>query len=339
MNALIRAASLTNFQEVAKSLGFDPRAALMRAGLTRAILQDPDRRIPVDAVATLLEEAAAEADCSTFGLRMAESRQLSNFGAVSLLVSQQSTLRNVLITLINYRHLLNQGLAMEIEDAGKVVILREEIVTDVPTRQSIELAIGVLFRTCAALMGMRWRPLSVNFTHAAPDDVRVHQRLFSCRVDFDSGFNGIIIPATDLDAPNPSADQEMARYATQFIDSLPTAREHGIELEVRRAVYLMLPAGRATTECVAQGLGLSVRSMQRQLDEAALSFTALLNQVRRELASRYVADPKYSLQRVSELLGYSTQGSFTRWFFFQFQQNPSAWRQQQVSIQARRSVR
>ena len=331
MNPLIRAASLTNFLEVARSLGFNPRGALGRVGLSQSMLKDPERRIPVDAVVTLLEEAAAESGCPTFGLRMAESRQLSHFGAVSLLVSHQSTLRNALVTLINYRHLLNQSLAMEIEDAGKVVIVREEIVANVPTRQAIELAIGVLFRTCAALMGTRWQPQSVNFTHSAPPDLHMHQRVFSCRVEFDSDFNGIVIPAADLDDPNPSADPAMARYATQFIESLPSAREHSIALEVRRAVYLMLPSGRATTECVAQGLGLSVRSMQRELDEAGVSFTSLLNEVRRELAPRYMANPMYSILRVSELLGYSTQGSFTRWFASQFELNPSAWRERQAS--------
>jgi AraC-like DNA-binding protein len=85
--------------------------------------------------------------------------------------------------------------------------------------------------------------------------------------------------------------------------------------------------GRATSECVAQGLGLSVRSMQRQLDEAGASFTSLVNEVRCDLAPRYIDNPKYSLQRVSELLGYSTQGSFTRWFATQFHQVPSAWRE------------
>jgi AraC-like DNA-binding protein len=329
MNPLIRAAALTNFLEVARSLGYNPTGALRRAGLSASMLNDPEHRIPVNAVMTLLEDAAAESGCPTFGLRMAESRQLSHFGAVSLLISHQPTLRNALITTINYRHLLNQSLAMEIEDAGKMVILREEIVAAAPSHQSIELAIGVLFRMCAALMGMRWQPRSVNFTHAAPADLRVHQRVFTCRVEFDGDFNGIVIPAADLDAANPSADPVMARYAAQFIESMPPSREHSIELEVRRAVYLMLPTGRATTESVAQGLGLSVRSMQRQLDEAGVSFTSLLNDVRRELAPRYLANPRYSLQRASELLGYSTQGSFTRWFCAQFNRNPSDWRARQ----------
>jgi len=326
MVPLVRAAALTNYLEVANGLGFNPSEALRRAGLNQAMLKDPEQRIPTDAAVTLLEESAAASGCMNFGLRMAESRQLSHFGAVSLLISHQPTLRDALVTTIDYRHLLNESLATQIEAAGRMVIVRVEVVAHVPARQAMELAIGVRFRMCAALMGVRWQPDSVHFTHSAPADLQVHRRVFACRLEFDSEFNGIVISAADLDAPNPTADPAMARYARQFIETLPQASDKTTMLEVRRAIYLTLPMGRATSECVAQGLGLSLRSMQRQLDEAGVSFTSLVNEVRCELAPRYIDNPGYSLQRISELLGYSTQGSFTRWFTAQFHEVPSAWR-------------
>jgi AraC-like DNA-binding protein len=330
MVPLVRAAALTNFLEVAESLGFNPTEALRHAGLNKNLLKDPEQRIATDAVVALLEEAAAGSGCITFGLRMAESRQLSNFGAVSLLITHQATLRDALVTTIDYRHLVNESLAMQLEDAGKMVILRQELVITRPSRQGAELALGVLYRMCSALMGPQWRPHSVNFVHSAPSDLRLHRRVFACRLDFDSEFNGFVFAASDLAAPNPHADPAMARYARQFIESLPQSHRHPIVLEVRRAIYLMLPMGRATSDSVAQGLGMSVRSMQRQLDEAGASFTSLLNAVRCELAPRYMENPKFSLARISEMLGYSTQGSFTRWFTAQFAQVPSAWREREA---------
>ncbi|MDM0116981.1 AraC family transcriptional regulator [Variovorax sp. J22R133] len=333
MAPLVRAAALTNFMEVAESLGFNPREALRHAGLNHNLLKDPEQRISTDAVVALLEESATGSGCDTFGLRMAESRQLSSFGVVSLLITHQATLRDALITTIDYRHLLNESLAMQLEDAGRMAILRQEVLTTKPSRQGAELALGVVFRMCSALMGAQWRPSSVNFTHSAPSDLRLHRRVFACRLEFDSEFNGIVFAAADLAAPNPRADPAMARYARQFIESLPQSHEDAIVLEVRRAIYLMLPTGRATSESVAQGLGMSVRSMQRQLDEAGATFTTLLNAVRCELAPRYMENPKFSLSRISEMLGYSTQGSFTRWFAAQFGELPSTWREREEARQ------
>lgn len=326
LRTLIRAAALTNFFEIARDVGLNPQPLLRKAKLTRAWLDDPDHRIPVSACVALLEAAAQESGCPAFGLRMAESRQLSDFGVMSLLISQQPNLRAALATTIRYRHLVNDSVAMLIEDAGKTVIIRQELILDMPSRQATDLAIGVVFRMCGALLGAHWHPLSVNFTHAAPQDLRVHRRLFSCPLEFHSEFNGIVCTAADLDAPNPGADPAMARYAQRFVDTLPRLSEHSIARDVRSAIYLMLPVRRATSESVAQGLGLSLRTMQRQLDEAGATFAGILNEVRRELASRYVEDVQYSMLRISELLGYGSPSAFTRWFSAQFGVAPVVWR-------------
>ncbi len=326
MDTLVRAAALTNFFEVARDLGLNPQPLLREARLSRALLGDPDQRVSVNAGARLLEHAAQAAGCETFGLRMAESRQLSDFGVMSLLISQQPTLRDALATIIRYRHLVNESLAILLEEAGKVVVIRQEVVLDTPSRQASELAVGVVFRLCRALLGPHWHPLNVNFTHAAPVDLQVHRRLFGCPLEFDSEFNGITCLAADLDAAIPTADPAMARYAQRFVDTLPRVNAPSIGRDVRSAVYLMMPMGRATCEGVAQGLGLSLRTMQRQLDEAGETFTDILNEVRRELAQRYVENQQYSLLRVSELLGYGSASSFTRWFSAQFGEAPVAWR-------------
>jgi AraC-like DNA-binding protein len=331
LDTLVRAAAVTNFFEVAQGLGLNPQPLLREARLSRALLSDPDQRVSVNACARLLEQAALAAHCETFGLRMAESRQLSDFGVMSLLISQQPTLRDALATIIRYRHLVNESLAILLEEAGKVVIIRQEMVLDTPSRQASELALGVSFRLCRALLGPQWHPLNVNFTHAAPADLQVHRRLFGCPLEFDSEFNGITCLAADLDAAIPTADPGMARYAQRFVDTLPRVNAPSIGRDVRSAVYLMLPMGRATCEGVAQGLGMSLRTMQRQLDEAGETFTDILNEVRRELAQRYVENPQYSLLRVAELLGYGSASSFTRWFSTQFGEAPVTWRRRHGS--------
>jgi hypothetical protein len=257
MATLVRAAVLTNYLEVAQHLGINAQAELSRVGLSKRLLQDPDQPIPVSSAVQLLEHSAASSGCQTFGLRMAESRQFSDLGAVALLLTHQATLRDALQAVVQYRHLLNRALAIYIEEAGDLVVIREEVVTDtpMPCRQATELALGVMARLCASLLGAAWRPASVNFTHDAPGDQRVHRRVFGCDVRFGAEFNGIACPGAAFDAPNPKADPAMARYAQRFIDTLPGAHESSLVFEVRKAIYLLLPMGRATIEQIAQALG------------------------------------------------------------------------------------
>jgi AraC-like DNA-binding protein len=330
MGPLVRAAVLTNYLEVAQRLGLNPQPLLRRFGLTRAMLTEPDRSVPAGAVVALLEESARASDCITFGLQMAESRQLADFGAVSLLLTHQQTLRDALQTTIRYRRLLNEALAIQLEELGDTVIMREEVVTDSPSpaRQATDLALGVMFRMCAALFGAYWRPYSINFTCAAPASLQVHRRLFgaACKLEFNADFNGFVFSAADLDRRNPAANPALARYAEQFVQSLPGADERSLPRDVRKTVYLLMPSGRATVEQVAESLGLNVRSLQRRLEDAGVTFSDLANEVRRDLALRYLDNPELPLGRIAELLGYSMPSSFTRWFAAQFGTAPARWR-------------
>ncbi len=328
MSSFVRAAVLKNYLEVASQLGLNGERMLRHAGISAALLGDPDRMLPFAAVLQLLEDSAREARCENFGLLMAETRQLSDFGVVSLLISHQRTLRDALLTTIEYRYLINRTLAMSLEECGKTVIIREEVMAgpEMPKRQGTELALAILFRMCASLMGSYWNPRSVSFDHAAPADRSVHQRLFRCRVDFDAEYTGIVCSRTDLDAPNPKADPAMATYARRFMESMDTAGEDSLLFDVRKAIYLLMPVGRATVEQTAHGLGLSVRSLQRELDQLGVSFSQLLNSVRRELAMRYIENRNYSLQRVGLMLGYAVPSSFTRWFTEEYGCSPRAWK-------------
>lgn len=328
MVAYVRAAALSNFVEVARQVGLDPIAAVRSVGLDPRALAEPEMRVPAAEVAQLLERSAEAADCPTFALRMVRSRQLAQFGAISLLLTHQATLREALATIIEYRNLLNESLAMSLEEHGDLVILREELVVapGAPMRQAYELAIGVMFRVCDALLGGRWRPYSVNFTHAAPADLSAHRSVFGANLEFGSEFNGIVFGAADLDRPNPTADLALAEYARTFVDSLPKAHGGSTAREVSKAIYLLLPVGRASIVQVAQGLGVNARTLQRRLAAEGEAFSELVDRVRRDLAVRYVANPAYSLAQVARMLGYGQHSSFTRWFGGEFGLSPAAWR-------------
>ncbi len=333
MNALVRAATLTNYFEVAQNLGYNPQNLLQRLDLSRSMLSDPDYMIPANAAVRLLEESALESGCPTFGLLMAESRHISNFGAISLLIAHQRTLKDVLSTLIQYRNFLNSSLVIYVEDAGPNVILKEEIISSsiVSPRQAIELALGVLYRMINALIGERWVPYSVNFTHEAPAQLSLHRRIFGVDLNFGSDFNGIVCSAAGLNSLNPGADSKMARYAQTYVDTLTIATEKSLVSDVRKAIYLSLPTGRATIEQVAQSLGMNVRSMQRDLAQTDNFFSDLINEVRRDLALRYMENPNFSLSHVAELLGYSMPSSFTRWFSAEFGNSPAIWRKKNLN--------
>ncbi|SOZ19046.1 AraC family transcriptional regulator [Cupriavidus taiwanensis] len=325
MSLLVRAAALTNYSEVARAAGLDPVRMLFDAGLSPGVLREPDLKIPVERFGRLLQASADISGNESFGLCMAESRLLSNLGAVGMLIRDQATLRDSLDMLMRYQPMLNGAQSLAVEECGELVIIRETLIAGSahqPTRQRMELALGVMVRLIRQLLRPDWQPQRVCFEHSAPRDLSAHHRFLGPRIEFNCDFNGIICAKADLDARNPWADPAMVRYAQRLIDSSAMSQRTTMREDVRRAVLLLLPSGRCSIEQVAESLGVVCRTVQRRLAEEGQSFSTIVNEVRAELATRHVIESDRPLTEVATMLGFSALSGFSRWYHVQFGCSP-----------------
>jgi len=328
MRRLIRSACLTNYAEIAREVGLDPRRMLAEFGLPARCLRELELKVPIDSVRALLEASAERSGVEAFGLRMAEARRLSDLGPLGLLMREQPTLRLAVETLARYGNRLNEALFLTVEDSGDVVVLREELIIggSGPIRQSTELAIGVAFRALRICLGSEWQPRRVCFAHDAPADRAVHERVFGRNVEFGHDFNGIVCARRDLEVPNPNADPGIARMARNMLDAASAARAPGTSAQVRELVVMLLPSGGCTIDRAAQHLGIDRRTVHRHLARAGWTFSDIVENVRSELAERYVKEHRRSLAEISSLLGFSAPSAFSRWYRRRFGASASAGR-------------
>ena len=343
MVSVVRSASLTNYADVARQVGLDPARLLSEFGLPRRCLEEPEIKLPADAVRQLLEASAERSGVEGFGLMMAEARQLSDLGPLGLLIREQPTLRLAIEAFVRHGRRLNDALFLTIEESGDVIVLREELIVgrSGAVRQSTELAIGVAYRTLRSFLGPNWRPRRVCFAHDPPRDRAVHDRMFGRRVvEFGHDFNGIVCARRDLEVPNPAADPGIARLAHAMLESSTTTGAPSMTSQVRDLVVLLLGTGTGTVERVAEHLGVDRRTVHRHLAREGQTFSGVVEAVRRELAARYVRDQRRSLADVSALLGFGAPSSFSRWYRQCFGVNPARERAQRNSgLRVRRSPR
>lgn len=335
MPALVRSASLTHFAELAASCGLDGRALVREAGLPARCLDEPDLKVPTRQVGRLLELAAQRAKEPAFGLRMAESRRLSNLGPLGLLVRDEPTLRSALEALMRYIHLHNEAVAVRVEQVSNLVVIRAELDPEgaASVRQATELVVGVTFRVLQLFMGSTWQPRLVCFSHRAPASLAVHQRVLGPAVEFGHEFNGIVCNAADLDAPNPGADPVMARYAQGLLGKTVDVQAKLTD-RVRQLVVLLLPRGLCRVDVVAQHLGLNRRTVARRLAAEQTSFSDLVDDLRRDLFARYLDDGARTLTEVSALLGFSAPSAFSRWHRQQFGKAARQLRSERAAVPA-----
>src|SRR5579862_8771655 len=172
-----RYAALNRYIELSQSLGMDP-VRLMRAnGLDPSRLAFQDTRIPAAAVVQLLEDSAAESGRDDFGVRLAELRQFSNLGPLSLVLRQEPDVRSAVELLIRYEHTYNEAMRLRMTERNELAALSVgfEFGEEIACRQALELAVGVVHGILREFLGPDWHPVSACFTHEAPADYAVHE--------------------------------------------------------------------------------------------------------------------------------------------------------------------
>ncbi|HUC75800.1 MAG TPA: helix-turn-helix transcriptional regulator, partial [Vicinamibacterales bacterium] len=87
-----------------------------------------------------------------------------------------------------------------------------------------------------------------------------------------------------------------------------------LRTRVENAISSLLPHGRVIVEGVARSLGMSERTRARRLSDEGLDFTEIFQQLRRDLAVRYLDDRKLHVSKIAWLLGFNEVSAFTHAF-------------------------
>lgn len=331
MKLLTRSASLTNYAAMARAAGLNPMAMLSEVGLPPACLDDPDLHVPSEAIGQLLERSAELSGWQDFGVRLAESRSFLVFGPLAFLVREQDDVRSSLHMLIRFMHLHNQSIQIWLEeDSTHARLCFDHIGRTSPTRQSLGLCVTVVYRFLKQALPDSWEPERVCFMHDAPTDRSTYRRVFSTRVGFREAVNGIILKASDLKQPLLTSSH-LGRYAYDYVQALSAGAPLTTAAQVRKLILATLAAGNCSLGMVAQQLGMDVRTVRRHLDREGSSFNALMSEVRRELAPRYLTGPVRTRSELALLLGFSAPQSFARWFREEFGMPTARWAREQTA--------
>ena len=94
-----------------------------------------------------------------------------------------------------------------------------------------------------------------------------------------------------------------------------------------------LPSGELSEQGMAKQLHMSRRTLQRKLTKRDTTYQKLVDDTRRDLALRFMEDPRRSLVDITFELGFSQQSALTRAFRRWTGMSPSDWRQRLQSGQ------
>jgi len=102
------------------------------------------------------------------------------------------------------------------------------------------------------------------------------------------------------------------RHAEELLAKYP--RQDVLIDQIRAIIGVELRHGDTSLDRVAERLDTSGRTLQRKLRDHGTSHQELLDQMRRDLAMRYLAEPHMAICEVAYLLGFSESSALHRAF-------------------------
>ncbi len=291
---------------------------LKEVGLDPKKVQELEARIPFSKHVALLEAAAEHLGDPCFGLHFGSGIDPFDAGTIGYVAASSAKLEEAYRTLVTYIRVFTEGVRPRLEIEDQLAVFSVEVIDPgVRQRQQIyEFGLALVMNFTRFVTGRRLVPEWVEFRHNRGNDLIEFQRYFGAPVHFGKRRNAIILKRSHLDLPCRSADARLLRilkgYCEEILKKHPEKGD--LKHDIEHLIATLLPSGAATYQRVARELGMSERTLARRLSDLGTSFGQILEEVRHQLAIRYLEEPNVRASQIAYLLGYSEPSAFNHAF-------------------------
>lgn len=289
---------------------------------------DESTRVPVSAGQDFLQYVVELTGEQDLGLLAAQETRLGGFDVLEFVAFSAPTFRGALQSMFRYIELMNEAadFRIEMEGARARVVLDSTVAL---TRPGIDFQSGALFVTALRWFGEVPSDVEVWLTYPRPDDTTRHAATFEgATLRFDAPCNGFVFDTEQLDRKVSSADPAGHRVLREHLDGLLARLSPGDGLvqQLRTTLLSSLQDGPPSAESLAQGMGITRRTLTRRLAAHGTTYTKLLAEVRLHAAEGYLTSTDHSVDDIAFLLGFSESSAFVRAFQRGHGMGPAAYR-------------
>lgn len=267
---------------------------------------------------------------SALGLDIAQFVQPKHIGIMAYIALSCENLAEALCRYHDFYRLIYDGTPLSFDIQNDYLFIHWDEFSNVLTTQATdEIALAVMVQFLRYYLRLDEVQIhEVHFRYPAPKNVHIYEQFFGCKVKFSQPTVQIIVPIHFLSLPIKQADAALhkllSKQAHTLLKRLPSTTQ--IDVRLQQSILKGLHQNTYQIEEVATHLNMSVRQLQRYLQQQKTTYQERLHQVRKGLALQYLQDPYLSLQEIALLLSYSEQSAFQRAFKQWMGITPQQWR-------------
>lgn len=313
---------------LATALGVDGEALCRRHDIPAALLADPRATVPLAPVLAGLEELLERTRHPALGLRLAQQNDAADtYHTPALILLASDCMRDGLQRAFQFQRLWGDGDRFALRSARELGLdidgLAVTFHTPGPRRIAHELLEVCALSECAtAVRALTGRPAQPTLAVGLPstrDELGLLTEHFGVppRLGVERAYAvwSSEVMAAPLTTAHALFRSFFERQAQAELAALPALDD--LLARVRTEIRRGLARGCFGLSDCARALGVSPRTLERRLLERGAHHRALVGEVRRELAQRWLREQR-PIEEVALLLGYAERASFhracVRWF-------------------------
>ena len=315
-----------------KESGIPTSPLLAKAGLTIEEIDDRQARIKASSQIRFLALAADELGDDLLGFNLSRDVDLRAIGLLYYVLASSDVMSDALQRLERYSGIVNEGISTRCNLGKEVVITLSYVgVERRLDRHQIEFWLVSLVRLLRQLANRRLVPSRIRLVHHRKGTPSEMRSLLGCEVEFGADTDEITFPASVKPMPIASADNYLNELLVRYCEEALAHRRPGVtslRSSVENAIATLLPHGNARSVEVARRLGMSPRTFTRRLASQGLTFSAILEEEKIDLARHYLGEGDLPISEIGWLLGYREISAFTHAFKRWTGLTPKQWRSQ-----------
>jgi AraC-like DNA-binding protein len=298
----------------ARQNGADADKLLMKAGLSRAQIDNSKARVQVKGQIKFLNLVAEALNDDLLGFHLALHFDLRTAGLLYYVFASSETLDEALRSGARCSSIVNESIRLKVHEGKRRIdfVFEPVGIARHSDRHQIEFWVAAVIRACRLITRRHVTAQSITFAHRRKPTPELN-RFFGSKITFGADVDEMTFSPTIRSIAVVSADPYLNNLLVQYCEqAVADHRERGLfGASVENAIAVLLPHGKVRMSEAARKLGLSGKTLARRLSAEGLTFTDLLRNLRIDLANRHLADKELSISQIAWLLGYQGVSAFT----------------------------
>ncbi|MEM9003291.1 MAG: AraC family transcriptional regulator ligand-binding domain-containing protein [Cyanobacteria bacterium P01_F01_bin.86] len=313
--------------------GISEQQLRAETGLVRTDLVNPEIRLPGELLPAIWKILGNAYSGQTIGLQMASVAPLplSGFGPIPEVMKYAENLRSALQAFVRYRFVLSDQLWMDLVESDDEAFLQMYHPLDVLDGGcAAEAVIGLIRRSIQQTIDLEDALVRVEFAHRPHSLSRVYETFLGVPVCFQQPYNALVFRREALAMPTKHRDVYLFRHMQGNLDLLHDrwglSTNPSPLVEVHDTIARNAEFYEYSAEGIARDMNMSLRSLQRLVNDQGFTVRQLLEKARQEKARQLLGDPMLGVEAITTQLGYSDVRAFRRAFKRWTGQTPAQFR-------------